>query len=154
MSDQRRPYDPGRDEPMLSAYVDGELGIDDRAMVESWLEMDERARQEVDRLVQMKAFTDHLALRPAPREAWDDFHDRFSSRSTRGVGWTLLWVGVGIVGIYVAVRVVLVLLALAMPLIVRLGLLMVAIGLLTLLISAIRERVFAKKNDRYDDVVR
>ncbi|MBD3222044.1 hypothetical protein GF314_12465 [bacterium] len=150
----RRPYDPKHDEPMLSAYVDGELSAEDRATVESWLEMDERARAEVDRLVQMKAFTDHLALRPAPREAWDDFHGRVTTRRERSMGWILFWSGLGIVGFYVAARVVLALVALALPLIVRLGLLAVAIGLIVLLISAIRERFFVRKRDRYDDVVR
>ncbi len=149
-----RPYDPGHDEPMLSAYVDGELSAEDHATVESWLERDERARTEVDRLVQMKAFTDHLALRPAPREAWDDFHGRFYTRRERSLGWILFWSGVGVVGLYIAARVILALVALALPLIVRLGLLAVAIGLLVLLISAVRERFFVRKRDRYDDVIR
>lgn len=151
---ERRPYEPERDEPMLSAYVDGELDSDARALVEDWIESDAHAREEVDRLVQMKAFTDHLALRPAPEEAWDRFHARRGNRYQRGLGWVLFWAGTGIVGGYLAIRVVVVVLALALPLLVRLGLAVAGVGLLILLISAVRERFFVRKRDRYDDVIR
>jgi len=139
---------------MISAYADGELDLEQRALVESWLEMDDRARQELDRIVQMKAFTDHLALRPAPQESWEEFHRKVYNRGERSVGWTLLWGGIGVVGIYVAMRVLFTILALAIPALVRLGLLVAGAGLFVLLISTIRERLFTRKRDRYDDVER
>ncbi|MEZ4389085.1 MAG: hypothetical protein R3D98_16190 [Candidatus Krumholzibacteriia bacterium] len=150
----RRPYDPERDGPLLSAYADGELDLADRALVESWLELDERARRELDRIVQMKAFTDHLALRPAPREAWEEFHRKVYNRSERSLGWSLFWIGAGCVALYVAVRLLIAIVALAVPVLVRLGLLAAGLGLLILLVSAIRERLFTRKRDRYDDVRR
>lgn len=150
----RRPYDPERDGPLLSGYADGELDAEGRALVESWLEMDERARRELDRIVQMKAFTDHLSLVPAPEEAWEDFHKKVYNRSERSLGWTLFWVGAGCVGLYVAVRVLIAIVALAVPVLVRVGLLAAGVGLLILLISALRERLYTKKRDRYDDVRR
>lgn len=154
MSDLR-PFDPERDGPLLSAYADGELDAqEDREQVERWLATDARAREELRRVVQMKAFTDHLALVPAPAEAWDEFHEKVYNRSERGLGWTLLGIGAAIVGLYVAVRLLTVILALAVPVMVRMGLLLAAIGLLVLLVSAVRERLFTRKRDRYDDVRR
>ena len=153
MSDLR-PFDPERDGPLLSAYADGELEAADRAQVEAWLATDERAREELRRVVQMKAFTDHLALVPAPAEAWDEFHEKVYNRSERGLGWTLLSVGLAVVGLYVAVRILPFILSLALPAMVRIGLLLAIAGLLVLLVSAIRERLFTRKRDRYDDVRR
>jgi len=150
----RRPFDPERDGPLISAYADGELDLEHRALVESWLEMDERARLELDRVVQMKAFTDHLALRPAPSESWEEFHRKVYNRGERSLGWTLFWGGVGVVALYVAVRLLVAIIALAVPVLVRLGLLIAGAGLLVLLVSTIRERIYARKRDRYDDVDR
>jgi anti-sigma factor RsiW len=149
-----RPYDPERDSPLLSGYADGELDPEDRTLVETWLERDDRARRELDRVVQLKAFTDHLALRPAPEESWEDFRRGVYNRSERGLGWVMFWAGAGVVGIYLLLRIIVVLAGLALPIVVRLGLLLAAVGLLVLLVSVVRERLHARKRDRYDDVSR
>ena len=150
----RRPFDPEQDGPLLSAYVDGELDNEYRELVSAWLADDLRARQEVDRLVRLKAFTDHLVLRDAPREAWDGFQDRVYNRGERGLGWLLLIIGVAVVGGYGLLRLAVVLLAVAIPAVVRLGVFIAGAGLLVLLVSVLRERLFTRKRDRYDDIVR
>ena len=150
----RRPFDPEQDGPLLSAYVDGELDNEHRELVDAWVEDDTRARQEVERLVQLKTFTDHLVLREAPREAWDGFRDKVYNRGERGLGWLLLIIGVAVVGGYGLLRLAVVLLAAAIPVVVRLGVFIAGAGLLVLLVSVLRERLFTRKRDRYDDVVR
>lgn len=150
----RRPFVPDQDGPLLSAYVDGELDLEYRALVEQWLADDARAREEVDRLVRLKAFTDHLVLRDAPREAWEDFDDRVLSRGERSLGWTLLLVGICVVGGFLLLRLGLAVLTAAVPVVVRLGVFLGAAGALILLISTLRRRLFTRKRDRYDDVQR
>ena len=150
----RRPYDPEVDAPLLSAYVDGELDAEHRDLVESWLADDPRVAEEVDRLVQLKSFTDHLVLREAPREAWDDFQADLGGRGGRDVGLLLLLVGVGVVGGYALLRLGAMLLTAAIPVVLRLGVFIGGAGLLVLLITVLRERLFVRKRDRYDDVVR
>jgi anti-sigma factor RsiW len=150
----RRPFDPQQDGPLLSAYVDGELDAEYRALVEQWLDEDSRARREVDRLVQLKAFTDHLVLREAPPEAWDEFRDRVSTRGERGLGWTLLLVGIGVVGGFLLLRLGALVLTAAIPVAVRFGVFLGAAGALVLLISALRQRLVTRKRDRYDRIQR
>jgi anti-sigma factor RsiW len=149
-----RPYDPATDGPLISAYLDGELDAADHARVEGWLADDARAREELQRLQELEAFTGHLQLRQPPSESWEDFHRRLYNRSERGLGWALLLAGVGVVGLYGLLRLSSLLLTAALPLIVRLGVLAVGLGLLILAVSALRERLFTRKRDRYDDVVR
>lgn len=149
-----RPFHPERDGPLLTGYVDGELEAADRELVDAWLGADERAREELARLVRLKAFTDHLALREAPAEAWDGFSARPSVRAERSLAWSLLCLALLLLGIYLAPRLLAFLTAGALPLLLRLGVLAAGGGLLVLLISVLRERVFARKHDRYDDVVR
>jgi anti-sigma factor RsiW len=150
----RRPYEPQQDGPLLSAYVDGELDREHRDLVERWLAGDPRVREEVDRLVSLRSFTDQLVLREAPAEAWEDFHAKVYNRGERSAGWILLLVGIAVVGGFALLRLALVLLAAAIPVVVRLGVLLAGAGLLVLLISVLRERLFTRKRDRYDDVVR
>jgi anti-sigma factor RsiW len=151
---QHRPFDPERDGPLLSGYVDGELGPAERALVEAWLDDDVRAREEVARLVRLKAFTDHLTLRDAPAEAWEAGDRGRTARRERSLGWLLLILGAAVVGGFVLVRLAAVLLAAALPIVVRLGVFLGAAGLLLLLISVLRERAGARGQDRYDDVIR
>ncbi|HOX25553.1 MAG TPA: hypothetical protein PLL30_11720 [Candidatus Krumholzibacteria bacterium] len=150
----RRPFAPETDGPLLSAYVDGELDDEQRELVEHWLDDDARVREEIGRLVRLKAFTDHLRLREPPREAWDDFRRRVVNRRERSLGWTLLLFGGLVIGGYALLRLALVLITAAIPLVVRLGVVLGGIGLLVLLVSVVRERWFVRKRDRYDDVVR
>lgn len=150
----QRPFDPERDGPLLSGYADGELTADDRETVEAWLALDERARDELARLVRLKAFTDHLVLRQAPPEAWDQYVTRRSRWFERDMGWTLLAIALLLAGVYLLPRLLGILAASAVPLVLRLGLLAGAAGLLLLLISVVRERLFVRKRDRYDDVIR
>ena len=150
----RRPFDPEQDGPLLSAYVDGELDDEYRELVDAWIAGEVRAREEVERLVRLKAFTDHLVLREAPCEAWDGFQDKIYNRGERGLGWLLLIIGVAVVGGYGLLRLAVALLAVAIPAVVRLGVFVAGAGLLVLLVSVLRERLFTRKRDRYDDVVR
>ncbi len=150
----RRPFEPEQDGPLLSAYVDGELDADDCVLVDHWLADDGRARTEVERLVRLKAFTDHLVLREAPKEAWDEFGKGIYRRGERGLGWTLLLVGIAVVGGFMLLRLGIAILTAAIPVFVRVGVFVGATGGLILLISALRQRIFARKRDRYDDVQR
>jgi anti-sigma factor RsiW len=150
----RRPFDPDHDGPLLSAYVDGELDTEYSALVKQWLAEDPRAEQEVERLVQLKSFTDHLVLREAPPESWDEFRGRVTTRAQLGLGWSLLLLGIGVVGGYLLLRLGAAILTAAIPLVVRLGVFVGAAGLLVLILSALRQRLFARKRDRYDRIQR
>jgi anti-sigma factor RsiW len=149
-----RSFDPERDGPLLSGFADGELDSADRLLVEAWLADDERAREELARLVRLKAFTDHLALRQAPSEAWEEFRDRKSYRRERTLAWLLLTVAACLFGGYLLIRLAAILMMASIPIIMRLGVFVGGAGLLVLLISVLRERVFTRKRERYDDVVR
>lgn len=150
----RRPFDLELDGYLLSGYVDGELDPSDRELVEAWLETDAAAREEVARLVRLKAFTDHLALRPAPAEAWDEYPDRPPQRRVRSLAWLLLTLAVVLLGGFLLLRLGALLLVATIPLVLRLGLFLGGAGLLLLLISVLRERSFTRRRDRYDDVIR
>ncbi len=71
---EQDPFDaPGGRDPAvwLSAYVDGELGDEDRARVEAWLARDPRARAEVEAQRRLRGWCQRAAVPEPGGEAWD-----------------------------------------------------------------------------------
>ena len=149
------PFDPRKEAPLLSAYVDGELDPDQVARIEAHLADNEPTRREVEKLRRLKSVTGALRLKEPPPEQWEAFWRGVYNRAERSVGWILLCVGLVVIGAWGLTEVIL---ALAktetLPFYVKGGIFVVAAGSLVLLISAIRERVYKRNRTRYKDVIR
>lgn len=149
-----RPFDPARDAPLLSAYVDGELEGDDLARVEAHLAASPEARREVEQLRAFNRAAAGLRLREAPPEDWEAFWDGAYNRAERSLGWVLLVAGTVVVGgwtLWLAGRAIV---AAELPLLVKLALAAGVGGAAVLLASVLRERLFTRRHTRYDDIVR
>ena len=149
------PFDPRKEAPLLSAYVDGELEPDDVARIEAHLAGDEQTRREVEKLRRLKVVTGAMRLKEPPAEEWEVFWRSVYNRTERSFGWILLCIGIVVIGAWGATEALLALLeADDLPLLVRGSILVLAAGILVLLISAVRERVYRRKRTRYKDVIR
>jgi anti-sigma factor RsiW len=148
------PFDPVRDAPLLSAYVDGELEPADVARVEAHLKQSAEARAEVERLRAFNRLTAGLQLREAPPEDWEVFWKSAYNRAERSVGWILFSAGVLVVGAYGLWLVAVAVFGSTLPVVVKAAIMAGATGLLVLLLSVLRERVFTRRRTRYDDIVR
>ena len=150
-----RPFDPEAEAPLLSAYIDGELTAVEAARVEAHLATDPAARAEVARLRRLQEVTDSMVLKEAPPEEWERFWDNAYNRLERGLGWFALTVGAVVVGGYGLYEFVLSLLETPdLPWYLKGGIFGLCFGVLLLLLSLIRERVFTRKGTRYKDVIR
>ncbi|PID81007.1 hypothetical protein CSA17_01520 [bacterium DOLJORAL78_65_58] len=148
------PFDPQREAHLLSAYVDGELDAENIARVEAHLARDEDARREVERLRRLNRITGSLRLKEAPPEEWEGFWRRFPNRAERHLGWFLLSIGVVLVGGWLLLRLLGTLIRSGMPLFLKGGIFMIAAGVLVLLFSVVRERIYVRSHTRYKDVIR
>lgn len=148
------PFDPVRDAPLLSAYVDGELEAGDIARVEAHLKADAAARAEVERLRAFNRLTAGLQLREAPPEDWEAFWSSAYNRAERSLGWILFGAGVLVAGAYGLWLVAAAVFGSTLPIVVKAAVMAGATGLLVLLLSVLRERVFTRRRTRYDDIVR
>jgi anti-sigma factor RsiW len=142
------------DDALLSAYVDGELEPDDVAAVEARLARDDGARREVERLRRLKDITGALRLKEAPPEAWEDFWHSAWNRGERSLGWLLLGLAALVLAGAGATVLVGALVRADLPLPVKLALGAAAAGLGLLVVSVVRERLYARARTRYKDVVR
>lgn len=149
------PFDPRKEAPLLSAYVDGELESDDVARIEAHLSENEDTRREVEDLRRLKDVTGALCLKEPPPEVWEAFWQSLYNRAERSLGWLLLTVGMVVIGAWALLQLVSALVAAdTLPLYVKGAVIVGAGGILVLLISVIRERIYKRTRTRYKDIVR
>jgi len=153
------PFDPRKEAPLLSAYVDGELNADDTARIEAHLALPDSAsayaRREIEHLRQLKQVTGTMRLKEPRAEEWEIFWDNVYNRAERSLGWILMSVGLVVIGAWAALQVVMALVASdGLPLYIKGGIFTVAAGVMVLLTSVVRERVYKRRRTRYKDVIR
>jgi len=134
-------------EALLSGYLDGELSPNQRQELEAMLAESPAMRRELEALERLKTGTDAAcSLSDPPEEVWDRFLDTIYNRIERRTGWFVLVVGATALALYgitvffvrpwVSVEVKLLL---ALP----------VVGLALLFISVLRQRLRARRTDRY-----
>ena len=153
------PFDPQREAVLLSAYVDGELDAASVARIEAHLALPEAesgwARAEIEKLGRLKQLTGQMRLKEPPAEEWEAFWASVYNRTERSLGWLLLAVGAVILGAWALLQAVTALLGSTdLPLYLKGGIFVLAAGLLVLLVSVVRERLYRHRRTRYKDVIR
>ncbi len=135
--------------------LDDELTPEERREMELLLADDPGLRAERERLGRLKEVTADMKLRNPPEELWDDYWNSTYSRVERGIGWILVSFSVIVVGGWATWQFVANLIAdTGMPPLVKAGVLAGSLGLVVLLVSVLRQRLFVKKTDPYKDIVR
>jgi anti-sigma factor RsiW len=149
------PFDPRKEAHLLSGFVDGELDSEDEARVRAYLEENAAAREQVEELKKLNELTGHLRLKEAPPEAWEGFWNGVYNRAERSLGWILFAIGALITGGWLGVQLALALVESPdLPFMVKAAVFVLAGGLLTLVVSVVRERLYARRHTRYKDVHR
>ena len=157
-ADQRHPTGAGircaDARVLLMGFIDGELSADEARQMEDHLAVCPACRGELATYQRLGHAADSLAKEERSVNtdlAWERIYDRI----TRGVGWLLLWAGITIMagwGLWVFGEGFL--LDSEVPLVLRLGLGAFTLGALLLLVNILRERLYRRKTDRYDEVIR
>ena len=96
-----------------------------------------------------------MELNSPPDEVWDDYQTGVFQRLERGIGWILLSVGATVLLTWGAWEWVQALMAdNELPGFVRWAILALVAGLVVLLVSVLRERLFVRQREPDKDVVR
>lgn len=138
---------------LLSGYVDGELTDDQRLAFEQALEIDADLRAELAEFRKLKEVTSMVRYADLPDEVWEHYWMSIYRKTERGIGWILFSIGAiillgfglfeGLSHLYTAPDA---------PLWLKIGITGVGAGLVFLLVSFGRERLFAYNRDRYREV--
>ncbi|UCC73578.1 MAG: hypothetical protein JSV86_03170 [Gemmatimonadota bacterium] len=155
MSDREVRDPKERARRLMMAGLDGELLAGERAELERLLDDHPALRAELERLQRVKEVTGSMALKRAPEEVWGDYWASVYSRLERGIGWILLSLGAIVLISYGAWHGVKQLIAdVTMPMYIKAAILALLVGIVVLLVSVAREKVFVGQRQRYKDVER
>jgi len=142
-------------EKLIPAYLDGELSREQKEMLEEHLGKCSHCKQELLKFKKLKEVTEEMKFVEPPEEAWGRYWTGVYNRLERGTGWILTSIGAIILIFYGVWRWLQSLIKDPhFALMVKIGILTVAGGLIILLISVIREKIFTYKRERYKEVVR
>jgi len=140
---------------MLAGYVDGELSEAERQTFEAALAQDPDLRAELEEFKRLQEVTGMVQYADLPDEVWENYWQSMYRKTERGIGWILLSIGAIILlcfGLYETMGRLFA--DPEAPLWLKIGLSVGGVGLIILLVSYIRERLFAYNRDRYKEVMK
>ena len=140
---------------MLAGYVDDELSDEQKKAFEKELANNAELRAELDKFTKLKEVTGMVKYADLPLAVWESYWSSLYRKLERGVGWILFSVGAVILllfGLYVGLRDLYI--DPNVSLWVKIGVTGVGAGLVFLLVSFVRERLFAYRRERYREVIR
>ena len=140
---------------LLAGYVDGELSNEEREAFERELDRDPQLRAELNEFRKLKEVTGMMQYADLPEEVWDGYWQNLYRKMERGIGWILFSIGAIALLSFGIYQFFLELFSDSeVPTIVRISITVLSIGAVILLVSFVRERLFAYNRDRYRKVIR
>jgi predicted anti-sigma-YlaC factor YlaD len=138
---------------LVSSYLDGELGQEEREMVEKHLEECSECRQAYREMSELGEVIGKMTLMEPPKEAWRMYTESVYNRMERRIGWILVSIGAMVVLFFTGYEMLKGLIQdPTVPLVLKAGILCGMGGLVVLLVSLVRERLFVNKRERYKEI--
>lgn len=140
---------------MLAGYVDGELSEEERHTFEEELNRNPELQAELKEFIKLKEVTGLVKYADLPEEVWESYWQSLYRKTERGVGWIFYSIGAIVLvcyGLYELFSNLFV--NPEVPILIKIAVSALAVGSAILLVSLIRERIFAYRRDRYKEVTR
>ncbi len=141
--------------PYLAAYLDGELPPETKKQVERHLAGCAECSAELEEMRRIRNLLSQIEPPKLPDIYWKTYWSGIYNRIERAVGWILLSVGTIILmayGLYMAFEKFFT--DPSISIVQKIGVGALGLGIIVLLVSIIRERIFAAKHERYSQVER
>lgn len=144
-----------REQLLVARSLEGSLSADEQREFDRLMAARPEIRHEMESLRSVKEVTMELQFKKPPEEMWARYWSGVYARMERGVAWVLISIGGALLLAVATYRTVEALVQdTAMPLIMKLGIVALALGGAVLLVSVVREKWFLRKSDRYREVER
>ncbi len=141
--------------PLLMGYLDHELTEMETSRFEAHLKECVECRQELSEFQRLKEVTHSMRLAMPDDRYWEDYWSHVYNRLERRIGWILTSIGIILLlsyGIYKGMEELL--FHSGIPLLIQIGVIALIVGLCTLLVSVLRERLFLARSDKYERIKR
>ncbi len=140
---------------MMMGYLDNELSDEQRNRFEEHLAGCPECAGELKEFQKLKAITDEVALVEPEDRIWQDYWNGIYNRIERSIGWIIFSVAAILLAIYGGFKLIEEIVTdAAVGMLLKLGLLVLIVGLAILFVSVLRERLYFWQKDRYKDVRR
>ncbi len=140
---------------LLMGKIDGELDTEKLLLLDNHLSVCSKCQAEYERFVQLKKGASEMKFKQLPEMYWDDYWNHVYNKIERGISWILISIGSMLVLAFAGYQ------ALEsffidpeLPLILKIGAAFLALGLIFLFVSVLREKLMVKKVDKYRSVQR
>ncbi len=140
---------------LMMADLDGELSPFERNELQDLLNSFPDLIREIDSFRQLKEVTNPMTLKKADPEIWETYWYNIYNRIERSIAWFIFALGAGILIVYGIGE------AMSgiwrdpdISVIIKIGLFGALLGVVLLLISVLREKLFVRRNERYKEVQR
>jgi predicted anti-sigma-YlaC factor YlaD len=140
---------------LISSYHEDHCSEDQKKMIEEHVEQCAECRRELEEMGRFEEVMQKMELKQPPKEMWQVYWTSIYNRLERRIGWILLSIGAIIMlffGGYKAIEGVIE--DPTVPIVVKVGILAALGGLVILLVSVGRERIFVRKRERYKEVIK
>lgn len=138
---------------LISSYHNGELNEEQKKTVEEHLAHCSECKREFEEMGKLEEVMSRMELRKPPKEVWQLYWASVYNRLERRIGWILLSIGAMILLFFGGYKMVEgIVQDPTTPLFLKVGILVFMAGIIVLLFSVIRERLFVRKRERYKEV--
>jgi len=138
---------------LMMAEFDGEIKISKKEELLQLLNEFPDLNEEYKSFLELKEVTDTMSLKNPDPEIWETYWYSIYNKIERGLAWFILTIGAGILIVYGLGQV------LAnlwqdpnTPVLLKIGIFGALLGLILLLISVLREKLFLRRHERYKEV--
>jgi hypothetical protein len=152
---EQGPNGHDRYKALLMGLIDGELAPGERQELEQHLAGCRECSAELEEFRKLKEVTDMVRFGEPEDKVWEVYWRGIYNRVERGIGWILVSVGAILLLAFGAFKLIEKLLTdPTISLILKIGVSALLLGVVFMLVSLVRERIFGLKQDRYSREVK
>ncbi len=138
---------------LITSYHEGMLDDSQKEQVEEHIRTCPECRQEFEEMKKFEEVMEKMAFKKPPKETWEGYWSGVYNRLERGIGWIFMSIGAMILLFFGGYKMVEgIVQDPEISLLLKVGILAVLAGIVVLLVSFGRERIFVDKRERYKEV--
>jgi hypothetical protein len=140
---------------LVEKYLNNQLQPEEKKELDSLIEKDPKLKSDLEEQVRVKEVLKKMSFKNPSKEVWDSYWLGIYNKIERGFAWIIMSIGVLILSVYGSIEAVNAFMKDSqIPDIVKFGSAAVMIGVLVLLFSVLREKIYTHKKDKYREVQR
>jgi hypothetical protein len=140
---------------LAEKYINNDLSEREKEELDTMIMDEPKLKKDLEEQKRIKEVLIKMRLKNPSKEMWDSYWLGIYNKIERGIAWIAVSVGFIIIAVYAVIEAVESFLADAQtPGIIKFGIAVLVIGIVILLFSVLREKVFAYKKDKYKEIQR